>query len=303
MLQSEQFIAKLYIIVNCKYFQFHTYSFLYNVTRYHFPIGGVLMKLLSIGYNHLHDENFVVDRPNGIDTWLLLLVKTPAVFNQNGKRLICQKNSFVIFPADIPQYYTAYKEDYIDDWIHFYPTEEDVMLLKSLEIPLNKVTPVTNLTELTTLVRNMTYEFNSQNIYQDEILQLYFKILLYKISQQLNDKLPAENNMNSIYFQRMQALRNDIYSNPSVERSVDTMAEQLSMSRSAFQHNYKTIFGNSVLTDIINSRLRRVKFYLSTTDMPLNQIALHCGYHNEFHLIRQFKQHYGITPTKFRQQL
>jgi len=261
------------------------------------------MKLLSIGYNHLHDENFVIDRPDGIDSWLLLLVKTPAIFIQNGKRIVTRKNSFVLFQADIPQHYGAYKEDYIDDWIHFYPDEADIELIKQLNIPLNQVTCIYNLMELSNLVRNMAYEYNSENVHREEILELYYKTLMYKISQQLCDTVPIENNMNSIYFLRMQALRNEIYNNPSVERNVDTMAEQLSMSRSAFQHNYKLIFGNSVLTDIINSRLRRVKFYLSTTDMPLNQIAAHCGYHNELHLIRQFKQHYGITPTKFRQQL
>ena len=98
----------------------------------------------------------------------------------------------------------------------------------------------------------------------------------------------------------MQALRNDIYNNPQIDRTVDSMAQELSMSRSAFQHNYKNIFGKSVINDIINSRLRRVKFYLTTSDMTLEDIAQQCGYHNQLHLIRQFKQHYGLTPTEYR---
>ena len=56
----------------------------------------------------------------------------------------------------------------------------------------------------------------------------------------------------------------------------------------------------NVINDIINSRLRRVKFYLTTSDMTLEDIAQQCGYHNQLHLIRQFKQHYGLTPTEYR---
>ena len=38
------------------------------------------MKCLCVGYHHIHDEKFAVDRPDGSGDRLLLIVKTPAVF-------------------------------------------------------------------------------------------------------------------------------------------------------------------------------------------------------------------------------
>lgn len=258
------------------------------------------MNLLSIGYSHLHDYSFVVDRPNGIDSWLFLLIKTPAIFLDNGVKKKVNENSFVLYDTDTPQYYKAYEKEYIDDWFHFLPSEEDILFFHSLHIPLNKVTYLGNISELSTIVRNMTYEFYADNPYKKQIIRNYFHLLFYKTNQLVVSDSIQPNRLVSSHFMRMQALRNDIYNNPQAPRNVDSMASQLSMSRSAFQHNYKKIFGKSVLCDIINSRINRVKFYLRTSDMTLCQISQLCGYHNELHLIRQFKQHTGVTPTEFR---
>lgn len=258
------------------------------------------MKLLSIGYNHVHDESFEINRPDGIDSWLFLFIRTPGLFCYDGNEIVAKPNSFVIFSSGFPHYYKAYNEAYADDWFHFMATKEDISLFHSLNIPLNTVVPLTNTNTLNASIRNMIYEFNSDNLYKTDLIDLNFHLLLYKLVRILHNNNTFYTTKDSIYFTRMQALREDIYNNPQIERSVDSMAAELSMSRSAFQHNYKNIFGKSVMKDIINSRLRKVKFYLSTSDMTLEDIAQQCGYHNQLHLIRQFKQYCGLTPTEYR---
>lgn len=258
------------------------------------------MKLLSIGYNHVHDETFEINRPNGIDSWLFLLIRTPGIFYYDGKEEIVSANSFVIFSNGFPHCYKAYKQKYADDWFHFMATNEDVDFFKSLNIPINKVVSLSDTSALNASIRNMIYEFNSDNLFKSELIDINYRLLLYKIARILCNSNTYYPTKDSVYFTRMQALRNNIYNNPQIDRTVDSMAQELSMSRSAFQHNYKNIFGKSVINDIINSRLRRVKFYLTTSDMTLEDIAQQCGYHNQLHLIRQFKQHYGLTPTEYR---
>jgi AraC family transcriptional regulator of arabinose operon len=61
------------------------------------------MELHEIGYNHSHDKTFAIDRPNGIGScWILLLIKTPAVFMQNGKEVITKENSFILYTVMLP---------------------------------------------------------------------------------------------------------------------------------------------------------------------------------------------------------
>ncbi|MBP0987857.1 MAG: helix-turn-helix transcriptional regulator, partial [Oscillospiraceae bacterium] len=66
------------------------------------------------------------------------------------------------------------------------------------------------------------------------------------------------------------------------------------------QHSYKSLFGVSITADISESRVNRAKSLLSTSTMPLRQIAEQCGYHSEFHLMRQFKEQTGMTPSEYR---
>ena len=43
------------------------------------------MKINTIGYHHTHDADFIIERPNGSGDYLLLIIKTPALFRFAGK--------------------------------------------------------------------------------------------------------------------------------------------------------------------------------------------------------------------------
>ena len=49
-------------------------------------------------------------------------------------------------------------------------------------------------------------------------------------------------------------------------------------------------------------RIEHAKYILTTTDLTLEQIAEICGYSNEVHFYRQFKQITGLTPSKYRKK-
>lgn len=78
------------------------------------------MKMVEIGYNHRHGKNFCIDRPNGTESWLMLIVKTPAHFRIKGKDIRTGAHSFIIFRPDTPQYYYPASTEYFDDWMHFF---------------------------------------------------------------------------------------------------------------------------------------------------------------------------------------
>lgn len=261
------------------------------------------MEINSIGYNHTHDHKFIIDRPNGLSSWLFLLIKTPAVFKQSGSETTTKSNSFILYSNDAPQYYKASGNIYIDDWIHFFADDIDIELFKTLEIPLNTVIELGDIDEISSVIRCTTYEFYSKGKFKTDITELYLKMLFLKLSDKLLSQKYSPNRSMSVYFERLQHLRNDILNSPCENWTVDNMSERLSMSRSSFQHTYKKIFGTNVMSDVIESKLQRVKFYLSTTNMTLSQIAEQSGYASEIYMMRQFKEKYGITPTQFRNQL
>ena len=65
------------------------------------------MKLNYIGYDYLHEPDFFISRPEGRKDSVFLLLRTPAIFNINGKDIKASKNSFILFREGTPQFYRA----------------------------------------------------------------------------------------------------------------------------------------------------------------------------------------------------
>lgn len=261
------------------------------------------MELHVIGYNHSHDKTFAIDRPNGIgSSWILLLIKTPAVFMQNGKEVITRENSFILYTSDAPQHYRTYGEKYVDDWFYFSVDDDDKEFIGKLNIPYNTVTWLGDISEISSIVQKMTYEFYTAGPHSIDAIKHYLYIFFIKLSRKLHMGLHFPSVKASAKYEVMINVRIRIRSNPVSIPSVNELANELSMSLSSFQHTYKKMFGVNVMTDIIHSRLQCAKALLVTTDLTLDSIAAQSGYSNAFHLMRQFKEKFGLTPTEYRKQ-
>ncbi len=259
------------------------------------------MEIHSIGYHHIHGRHFLMERPEGIGQgWLFLLIKSNAMMRKNDETIRIRPNTVLIYSGDIPQYYGADDEDYIDDWFYFTVEQMDIALLQELDIPIGVPLPLEDISELSTLIRSMTYEFYTKNLYSIDLVELSLKTLFFKLSRLLHTTVRTLPEGSTSRYDGMIRLREEIYDHVQNVGSVSEMARSLSMSQSAFQHTYKKIFGTNVMTDINHARIRQAQTLLSTTNLPLRQIAERSGYSSEFHLMRHFKTHTGMTPTEYR---
>ncbi len=258
------------------------------------------MNIGAVGYNYEHREEFVMDRPEGTGCYLLLLIKEPSIFVINGIEQKAAKNSYVLFSPDTPYKYYADGDVYTDDWLYLRPTEQDITHLRKLDIPFDKVIQVYNMEELSQLVRFMAFEHHSKDSYNEEILSHYMDIFFLKLSRAISMKHHAGSQILSEKYQTMHHLRNRIYAMPENIPDVDGMAAETGMSRSGFQHLYKKIFGVSVMSDVIGSRIDRAKHLLRCTNLCIRDIAASCGYNNEYSFMRCFKEKVGMTPTEYR---
>ncbi len=258
------------------------------------------MRMDEIGYNHKHDRAFYIDRPNGAGDWLLLIIKSPAIFRIGTEEIRTPANTFIIYTPEFPQYYHSNTDEYYDDWVHFGPDEEEEKLMRELQIPLNEPVPVSDITDISALVRNMCYEQYSANRNRKQSVDLYFRLLLYKLNEKLAMRFEGGKIAESLYFEKLLWLRESIYRWPGRDYSIDDMAKELSLSRSRFQHLYSETFGVSVNKDIINSRLDKAKELLLTSERSLNEIAGLIGYSSPQYFVRQFRKELGVTPMQFK---
>lgn len=258
------------------------------------------MHINNIGYNHTHDADFIINRPNGSGDNLLLLLKTNAIFELNGSEIHSAPDSFILFSEGTPQFYRADGGPFSNDWFHFSYDQDDDRFFASLDIQTDKVMNIGNLNSLSLLIKNMCYEHYSTNLFRADSEELYMKLFFLKLSEIIHRL--SDSNVAS-YYDKLNLLRTKIYSQPFNDWSVDWLSHELTLSKSYFQHLYKDYFGVSVMSDVINSRIEHAKYMLSTTDISVKDIAQMCGYNNEIHFMRQFKSKTGVTPSQYRENI
>lgn len=258
------------------------------------------MQINNIGYNHVHDADLLIERPSGSGDYLLLLLKTPAVFTLNGKDIPAERNSFMLYRKGTPQFYRASGAQFSNDWIRFDLSEEELSFIESLDIPFDHAEPLGDINDLSLIIKNMCSENYSSNKFKAESIQLYMKLLFIKLSE----KLHSVNiyNPNS-YYDKMSIIKAEIYNMPYNDWNIEGAAHQFTMSKSHFQHLYKEIFGTTFMNDVIQSRIEHAKYLLSTTDISISQIAEMSGYKSSSHFMRQFKARMKITPSEYRDMM
>ncbi len=116
------------------------------------------------------------------------------------------------------------------------------------------------------------------------------------------EKAAAAANCFQGYREQLQKLRREIYLNPQEDWSVSLVLKRIGISRSHFYRIYKEQFAVSYTADLIQARLDKAQQLLMYTGMRIQEIAEQCGYGNEGHFVRQFKEKFGMTPSHFRRR-
>lgn len=92
----------------------------------------------------------------------------------------------------------------------------------------------------------------------------------------------------------------------SIHEKIDTqiypkkIACELGLGYSLFRKEFKKVTGFSPIQYQIQLRINKAKNLLSTTNLPLKQIALQLGFESNNYFSRIFRQKAAMTPAEFR---
>jgi AraC family transcriptional regulator len=81
---------------------------------------------------------------------------------------------------------------------------------------------------------------------------------------------------------------------------VAEMGALLGQSEAHFSRNFKRTFGEPPHAFVIRRRLEFAADYMVQTDASLTTIALQCGFADQAHLCRHFRQATGLSPAVWR---
>ena len=78
--------------------------------------GFIMYTILKGNFNIRHSKDFIMRQPSGIDSYILLIVRTPArFFIGNSTYTVKQPSAFIIRPG-IPYSYSGLDDEYINDF-------------------------------------------------------------------------------------------------------------------------------------------------------------------------------------------
>lgn len=91
-----------------------------------------------------------------------------------------------------------------------------------------------------------------------------------------------------------------IHQHPHRAWTVEELATQAALSRSAFTARFRQFVGAPPMRYATGIRLAHAAGLLQTTHATLVEIARRTGYANEFSLSKAFKRAYGVAPDTYR---
>ena len=251
-----------------------------------------MIEILRMGEKTEHDSSFVVDRPKGLPCALLLLLESEGEFWVEDGYERAQAGSLVFFAPGQRQLYRACREAYSDTWVR--------MELGSFALPMHFPTgrPITvrdvdRYRSLLGLIHTEYYEGGSG---KGRILHELLSALLHKLEEEcVGVERPA------LYYS-LADLRRQVYAHPERDWRIPDLAKAAGISVGYLHRVYPEYFGATCGRDIIRSRIQQACELLESTGDTVEHIAAACGYHSTEHLIRQFKEEMGMTPTQYRKK-
>ncbi len=85
--------------------------------------------------------------------------------------------------------------------------------------------------------------------------------------------------------------------------SLSEISEVTGMSKFHFARQFKRYTGHTVVTYVNLIRCQAAARMLTSTSLPIGDIARRCGYENMSYFTRAFKRHLGVLPSHYRENM
>lgn len=146
-------------------------------------------------------------------------------------------------------------------------------------------------------------EFSTRRIGSENYIQSLCAMLLITVLRELaelpkNLPLPAH----ASYRNREDLMDNYFALHYGYDISAQDLADRINVTTRQLARIMQQRYGCTFRQHLLNIRLYHARRYLATTDSPIWQIAVACGFSNQGAFATAFHKHVGCSPSQYRQQ-
>ncbi|OLS42203.1 AraC family transcriptional regulator [Bacillus sp. MRMR6] len=158
---------------------------------------------------------------------------------------------------------------------------------------------VSEVAQIQELINKMMEEIMNPSLLSDSTIKLYMGLLMIELIKNSDHLKPNEQSPANHYImvEAMKYIELQ-YQNASLYE----LAEKLNQPHYALSKNIKNATKYTFKELLQEKRLNKAKHLLEGTTIPITEIAELVGYDNISYFYKIFKNKYGLTPKKFREQ-
>ncbi len=136
----------------------------------------------------------------------------------------------------------------------------------------------------------------------DEMIGSLKSVMYHTRANKVRNYSNKEVNETNPQREKLELLRSSMMKHPERQWKIESIAEEMFISRSYLQKLYRRTFGKSIIEELIGFRIEKAMEILVNTDRSISETAFDCGYSSYTYFTRQFSEFTGMSPSDFRKE-
>lgn len=166
------------------------------------------------------------------------------------------------------------------------------------ESNINHVLPLTVSEISKSFFLSMMAYFNQNPPPPEILIELKFKELILSLLSNENKMLLSY--LYSLYNEKTPSMMDIMQNNFTFNLSLTDYAKLACKSVPTFKREFKKIFNDTPAKWVMKKRLAMASELLKNTNLSIGEITNQCGFENQTHFSRLFKERTGKSPLQFR---
>ena len=171
----------------------------------------------------------------------------------------------------------------------------EVMVIKSEE--------TANTALMDDIIRNIIYETEAEGAGSDVVIDKLSEVLfIHVVRSYMQQQSTSQGFIAALTDRQISMAIAALHAKPGTQWSVEVLANEASMSRSAFAKRFSTLVNMTPMQYVTCWRMQLAHEQFSTTAASVAQVSEELGYQSEATFAKAFKRHFGLGPGAVRKK-